>query len=705
MPIWFWLATLVVVSAAVRLELALGDAGPWIFSDELYYAELAKSGAEGGFALREVPVDIVSLGPVYPLLIAPAFALFERIPDAYDATRAINAVVMSLTALPAYFLARRVLGVALSLGAALLTVALPSMLYTTVVMTENAFYPVFVACALVMALALERPTALRQLAVLVLVLIAFLTRRQGIVLVPAYATAILSLAVAEAFAVRARSQAARWKAAAGVLMKFALTLGVLVVAAIGFLVYQLARGSSPSDSLLGAYAGLGHREYSPEAVFRWSLYHLGELDLYLGLAPFAALILVACIAFGRGQLSSPQLRVFAALSVSLVVWFTLAAGAFASVVGVNRIEERNLFYVAPLCFIALLAWVNLGLPRPWPAAAVAILVAAILPALLPFGSLLNETAVSDTLGLLPYWDIAESSFLNGDVAVFVVLVSLAVGTLLLLLPVRFALVVPALVLVYLVVIHGPIEHRTSEASASAVENGIGRSPDWIDRLVGPDANVAALWSGNEPFVTLWENEFFNRAVGPVYNFGNFPDGLPQETVVLEPATGIVRRQTGAPLRSRYVLVDRTMNLEGRVLSGNRAAGAGMRLYEASQPVRIREQIAGIYRDGWSGPQMTYTRYGCEGGVLSVILIGSTELRPRPARVVARSGGRVVAQTLVDTVTRFRMPLRSVGGVCEATLAVSPVVVPADVFAASDPRAADIRPLGVRARAFTFTESG
>ena len=83
---------------------------------------------------------------------------------------------MSLAALPAFLLARRVLGVLYSLGAALLTVALPSMLYTTVIMTENAFYPVFLACALLMALTLERPTALRQFAVLALILLAFLTR-------------------------------------------------------------------------------------------------------------------------------------------------------------------------------------------------------------------------------------------------------------------------------------------------------------------------------------------------------------------------------------------------------------------------------------------------------------------------------------------------------------------------------------------------
>jgi hypothetical protein len=696
-PIWFWLATLVLVSAAVRLELALSDPAPWIFSDELYYAELAKSSAAGQFALRDVPVDAVSLGPVYPLLIAPAYAFFERIPDAYDAARAINAVVMSLAALPAYLLARRVLGVLYSLGAALLTVALPSMLYTSVIMTENAFFPAFLACAFVMALALERPTPLRQIAVLALVLITVLTRRQGIVLLPAYGTAILALAVADGFALPTRSQAARWKAVAERLTKFAFTLGVLVVAATGFLAYQLARGRSPADSLLGAYAGLSDRRYSPEAVFRWSLYHLGELDLYLGFGPLAALLVVGGLALGRGRLSTPQLRVFAALSLSLVVWFTVAAGAFASVAGVNRIEERNLFYVAPVFFIALLIWVNLGLPRRWPGAAIAVLVAALLPALLPFGSLLNETAVSDTLGLLPFWDIAEGSFLAGDVTLVVVLVSALVGTLLLLLPARFALVLPALVLAYLVVIHGPIERRTGQASRDAILNGIGRSPDWIDRLVGPNAEVATLWSAGEPPVTLWENEFFNRAVGPVFNFGSFPDGLPQETVALDPASGTLRDQAGNELRSRYVLVDRTMNLEGRILSGNRAAGAGMRLYETKGPVAVRDWTQGLYSDGWSGSQVVYLRYGCTGGVLGLVLVSDPMLHPTPVEVVATSGTRISARTRVGREPQFlRVRLASEGGICRIAFAVSPLAAPAAVLGKRD-----TRQLGVRFRGLTF----
>ena len=103
-------------------------------------------------------------GFVYPVVIAPAYRLFSSVPDAYAAVKAINAVVMSLAAVPAYFLARRVLRPGLALVVAALTVAVPSMLYTGTVMTENVFYPLFLLAALALVTTLERPTPARQVA-------------------------------------------------------------------------------------------------------------------------------------------------------------------------------------------------------------------------------------------------------------------------------------------------------------------------------------------------------------------------------------------------------------------------------------------------------------------------------------------------------------------------------------------------------------
>ena len=116
-PAWAWLAAIVVCSFALRAWLAREMLGPFIMVDELTYSELARSVAAGdGFQVRDVPASGFSL--VYSILISPAYALFDSLPDAYAAVKTLNALFMSLAAVPAYLLARRVLAPGLSLFAA-----------------------------------------------------------------------------------------------------------------------------------------------------------------------------------------------------------------------------------------------------------------------------------------------------------------------------------------------------------------------------------------------------------------------------------------------------------------------------------------------------------------------------------------------------------------------------------------------------------
>src|SRR5215210_4015346 len=117
---WLWLAVLVCVSTAIRYAFARGMTSPWILVDEIIYSESAKGIAEDGRrAIRGVPIGN-QYGAVYPLLLSPAYALFDAMPDAYDAMKAINALTISLVAVPTHLLGRRVLPVRWALlGAAL----------------------------------------------------------------------------------------------------------------------------------------------------------------------------------------------------------------------------------------------------------------------------------------------------------------------------------------------------------------------------------------------------------------------------------------------------------------------------------------------------------------------------------------------------------------------------------------------------------
>ena len=264
---------IVGLSWLLRLWLVRGMAAPFIFVDEAIYTELARSLADtGSFAVRETAVSGYSI--LYPALLAPVYGVFDSLVDAYAAAKATNAVVMSLAAIPTYLLARRVSGDRLALLGAAIAVVVPSMAYTGTITTESLFYPVALGFAFVLVRYLEQP-GWRWLAALVVALaIAFATRSQSLAFVPAIATAPLVLAL-----LRSRRSALR---------PFVPLYALGAAAAIGLVVLQAARGRSLSD-LLGAYSIVGEGGYDTGPVLRFWLWHVEELDLYVGIVPFAAL--------------------------------------------------------------------------------------------------------------------------------------------------------------------------------------------------------------------------------------------------------------------------------------------------------------------------------------------------------------------------------------------------------------------------------
>ncbi|MGZ4302982.1 MAG: ArnT family glycosyltransferase, partial [Gaiellaceae bacterium] len=662
-PIWAWLAGLVVLSAVFRYGLSRRVVAPWIMVDELIYSELAKSFAQSGhFLIRDVHAG--AYGVVYPLLIAPAWRVFNSVPDAYAAAKTIGSVLMSLTAIPVYFLARRVLMPIPSLFAALLAVAVPSLMYTGTLMTETVFYPLFVCVALALVLALERPTIQRQLVLIGLCVLAFLTRSQAIVLIPAVATAPLLLVWLDRRRLR-------------MLVDFRVLYGVIAVGLVGVLAVQLARGHSPYD-VLGSYSVTGHATYRPDQVLKWVLYHVAELDLYLGIVPFAALVLLTFV----GRSLDRPLRVFLAATLPLTAWLLLEVGAFASALS-PRIQERNLFYVAPLFLIALLAWIERGMPRPPRAAAIAAVLAAALPGALPYHRLIDASAESDTLALLPLWWLQETVVGMDTIAVVVVAAATAIGLLFLSISPRYALVLPAVVLLWFAFATERIErfdHGFPKASIGALYEGItAPRRDWVDAAVGRNADVAFVFSGKDTKHhpdTLWENEFYNRSIGPVYDLRQPSMGGLPETHVTQRADGVLLAD-GKPVRHAYVLSEEAVPLAGAVVARDDLKGMALRRTHGF--VRIGYRVQGLYpNDTWSGKRVTYTRLRCAGGTVTAHMLRDPNLVR--GRQTVRAGGRSVTFGSSDE-TDLTVPLRPLNGVCRAVFTVTPTAVPGP----TDPR--------------------
>jgi hypothetical protein len=683
LPAWVWLAALVVCSVGIRYAFARRIAAPWIMVDELVYSELAKSFAESGeFHIRGEPAG--NYGFLYPLLISPAYLLFDAVPAAHAAAKAINSLLMSLTAVPTYLLARRVITPTSSLLAALLAVAVPSTLYAGTLMTENAFYPLFVAAGLALVLVLERPSPVRQAALLAVCLLAFLARAQAAALLPAILTAPLLLV----WIGRRpwRSLSAYW-----------VLFGAIATALVAAVVVQLARGQSLL-TLLGAYETTGHQSYRPADVLRWLVYHLAELDLYLGVLPFAAFLVLLVIA--RGLPLAAQ--AFVCATVSVVFWLALEVAAFASLPTVEIVKERNLFYVAPFFFIGLLLWLERGLPRPRAAAVVAV-AAGALPGVLPFHELIGLWNTSDAFTLLPWWWLQDNLISLAEVPAIVVAFSATLAALFLVTPARYALALPAVVLAYFAMTLPAVEnarHGIRMASLGALFEGITTGePDWVDRTVG-DAEVAYVWSGNEKPFALWENEFFNRSIGPVYNVGPpLPGGLPATALVADRRSGVLEQPNGRAVRPRFALAHMSLPLAGEVVRRDRLKGIA--LLRAETPLRFTAEVLGLYADTWSGPTVAYTRYRCRGGLLVARIETDPRLFETAQRVVASVGGRPVARARVTPArprSSLRVPLRTGRfGQCRVRFVIAPTAVPAFVQPASD----DVRALGVHFRSFEY----
>lgn len=359
-----------------------------------------------------------------------------------------------------------------------------------------------------------------------------------------------------------------------------------------------------------------------------------------------------------------------------------------------------MFYVAPLFFIALLAWIERGMPRPARAAAVAAVVAAALPGALPYHQLIGTSAEADTLALLPLWWIQEALVSPNTIGIVVVVAAAALGLVFLTVSPRYALVLPALVLVWFAFATERIErfdHGFPKASVGALFQGMTTSRrDWIDAAVGRDASVAFVYSGKDPTLQplpLWENEFFNRGVGPVYYLKQQSMGGLPETQVTQASDGVLVLPNDAPVRSKYVLTDRSVPLAGKVIGIDEVRGMVLRRTPDGL-VAIASRVNGVYPDGWSGRHVTYTRLRCRGGSVTAVIASDSKLFSRPQSVSAH--GRTVTFDPGD-VGRLTVPLKPRDGVCRVTFTVSPTAVPV----LAEPGSTDARRLGARFVEFSY----
>jgi hypothetical protein len=582
LPVAVWLVGIMVVAATVRFVISVPMTVPWTIPDELVHAELARSFASSGhFEIRDVPFSAQTWGPLYLIAIAPAFRLFESLPDAFVAVKAINCVLMSCAAVPAYLLAKRLLARQTALFVAALAVAVPSGIYTSKIMAESLAYPLFLLAALAVVRVLEERTWQRELLALAGIGLAMLGRAHLVVLLPAFVLSLVILAVAGE-----RDHAATVKL--GPLLRrlgaYRLTAST-VVALAALLVVGKVVGVGPSG-VAGAHdEAFGAAD--PVAVAQLLVLHLAELDLYLTLLPLVALGILTTRAFRRGD-QLRELRPFCAFTISLTCCMVALSSRYLAAVYSDTFlhaYDRYTFYLAPLFLIAFFVWLQEGIPRPrmtrgWVAAAF------LLPLLLASRPLLKDAWGNPSTVALAPWSYARLMWGAPSVYALLLVGGGYFAWAALRCPDRRWLV--TLLVANLVAINLFVTAASVQTADGAQRKwiGAGVQADWIDAAVGSKAEVVVLWSGlhlrgSRGWHSIWQAELLNRSVRGVYDLRDGPPyALPEPK--LETRGRQLYLPSGTPLSAQYVLTDLYAPVVGEIAALNRATG--MTLYRVQGPV-------------------------------------------------------------------------------------------------------------------------
>ncbi len=576
-------STLVALTAIVALgalfRVVLGEANhvPEVLGDELIYEGLAK-----GWALHAAPLLRGSLNvgysTFYPLVLAPAFRWTADGAEALAVAKVINAISMALTAFPAFVLARRVVPRRWALGVAALSVIVPWTVYSALVMTESLFYPVFVAYATVLAWTLERPTAPRQAAMLVTLALLVGVRAQGLTVALGTLVAIVLCAAFDEAGV------------AVALRRFVPTLSVFV-AVLGVGIAAKAAGIAvPTSSYNVVFGSLDQ----VGGMFKWAAWNLALFELSLGVVALVALpvAVVGMVRRGTPPLVRSTGAVVAGLSLSLVASVALLS---ASPYGLQRLHERNLFYMTPLVLTCLAYWLWRGLERPFWLSAGCAAAAVALVALLP------EKPVQVAGNV----DAPSASFLlalDGRIPAVhfrgwvILIAALGAGTFLIAKRPLFPLLT---VVLAFAAVTSRVDYEDGLSGAQA------RALSWVDHTLphGTSANLVYLGgphqlcatpSAQQDLLTVW-TEWFNTDIGDVEYVDNTDpaDGLgPPRQLAVERGGAVL--SDGEPFAPAYVVINSRQKLVGTPLGRfdlsslgpQYKGGASLTLWHVDPPLRF-----------------------------------------------------------------------------------------------------------------------
>jgi hypothetical protein len=466
----------IVLAGTVALDLLTRQVvTPSVFPDEYLYSQLGRGLATTGH-LTVRGVDPHFLPVLQPLLTAPAW-LVGDVGTAFRLIQLENALALSLAAVPAYLIARR-LGVrtGLALGVAALSIAGPAALFNWLGIAEAFAYTLSLCVVLAGLRAIERPSPRTQLVLLAVSGLAAFDRLQ---------LAAVPLCVAVAI-VATRS----WRA-------HRLFLGVVGAAALGGVAYASVRG-------------FGYYHLKPTPLGASHALTLAGVDVYVvllaagaAIAPSGLVGIVQAIVRARTRVEAA----FGWTALSLIALLVLQCVLWGDV---HRVQERYLGYALPLLALAFALRCSRPGRRPVTEIGVAAAI-AVVAALVP----LSGYAIDAKHNLAPtlYAFVRVERALGGEAitaGVFAITATLlaAFGCLRRpLLVLTASLVASAALLAFGLSWSGML-------SADGRANYLPRDAHWVDHAVDGSATMLVVgnaWNG-QALATLFWNPSVARVV-------------------------------------------------------------------------------------------------------------------------------------------------------------------------------------------------
>jgi len=585
-PARWALAGIVTVSFAARALLSLAHATPTYLPDEYIYSELARSFATSGRPL--IRGELVSFPALLEPLLAAPFWLGGNVELAYRLTLGLHALAMSLAAVPAYLLCRRLgLGKWLGVASGAIAVSFPALVLSSYVTADAVAYPLALTAVWLGVRALEQPAARAQLAFLGAAGLATFARVQYVVLPVAFLAAAL---VVE-----------RWRIRAAVrLLRPTLLLLALPVAAVAALGVH---------RVLGYYAGVTDLPVGPLGLAR------ALATQVMGVSYAAGFVLLpgALVALALG-VARPQARAeaaFAALTTVFACSLLGEAALYAASDDPGRFKERYVVVLPALAVPAFGLWLKRGAPARRAVAALSVGF-LLLSVRVPLSGYAVAENKFDSPFLQAFYRLERLAG-TGDGAFIVALVALGLCALAAAVAFRPRQLAPlALALTF-------AAGALASAGAHAHDHEIARrtaltylpeNKSWIDE--GQLRDVALLVTPGSPRALGFEQLFWNRSLRTVLQmrnaeavdaFRSYRTRIAADGTILAAGKPVVQPL----LVSQYAA---TVTLQGA-----ERVGGGV-TYDLWQPVgtpRISTLAEGRYFDGWLALDATVTVWPDETG--------------------------------------------------------------------------------------------